>query len=160
MGFFTRFYPGRATQPPPPPEAAPEPEAPPPPPPRAVPASELPAQPPLVAAMLKPPNELGAVQVLPPGERLHAPSFTVTATVLSPDEIAGYCRATPIYRNQIAPPADASFLDKAAFTAVLTSIPELERAKLYARGGIPLINETVMAAVEKLKAAAAAEAPK
>lgn len=158
MSLFSAILFWRDKTPPPAPEAAPEPEAPPPPAPRAVPASELPAQPhPLVAAMLGKPNELGAVQVLPPGLREHAPSFTVAAEVLTPGEIEAYCRATPIHRNRIAPPADAPFLDKAAFTAVYLAIPELERAKLYARGGIPLINETVMAAVEKLKAAEAAK---
>lgn len=130
------------------------PEAPPPPPAEPGPrSSELPVPPPLVAAMLGKPNDAGAVQVHPPGERMHAPNFTVESTLLSPEEVDAYCRATPIHRNRIAPPAGTSFADAAVFDAVLRAIPEHTRAELYAKGGIPLINETVMEAVARLKAA-------
>lgn len=121
---------------------------------------------PMHAACKKTPDRTGAVEVLPAGTHGGAPEFdpprshcignpstghVISAVTMTPGELRDYCAKTPIFTPKITPPADASLTDRALFWAVFYAIREEDRGKLYEKGGIKLINETVLHAMRKLK---------
>lgn len=112
-----------------------------------------PVDPPLVVAYkAAQESKDGKAEVTPGTPRQAENTGALTATAMTPEEVAAYCAKTPVHVNRLAPPDGLSFIDRAAFKAILKSIPDHDRAKLYRRGGFALVRETVMEILTKMKA--------
>lgn len=129
--------------------------------PEIAPAPERPDPPPLVAAMAKPPNALGCVEVTPPGRREHANGFTLECVAFqSREELDDYCKRVPLVTGlnaRFSPPPDATLAERAVYNEVFRRMTEEDRAALYARGGCAMVVETCMDAARRMLAADAAK---